>query len=637
MPFSLTTFFLVELFIPILIFFFLRIYLIALDFSSYGLTIIMLLKVLFLGFINDLLALSYILPVIILIQVLTPHQEKTRKILPKILQTILFIQIFFWLFEAISEIIFWKEFYSRFNFIAVDYLIYTKEVVGNIKESFNMPLIFFSCALIAVIIFLGLRRLLFGFKPKREIKRFHWLLLLLLPIFLFVLPTSPFSQIGPAQANELAKNGIYELFSAYWHNQIDYNLFYKTIPDEKMLSIMKQELRENGEKLHFTEDRRIIKSPSNPSKSIKKNVILIAVESLGANFLGSHGNKLGITPRLDKLAEESLFFKNIYATGTRTVRGLEALTLSLPPTPGSSIVRRHRNQNLMSLGYIFKKNGYENKFIYGGHGVFDGMNNFFENNGYQIVDRTSFESAEISFSNNWGVCDQDLFSKTIKEADISYKNKKLFHSFVLTTSNHRPFTYPDGFIDIPSFTGREGAVKYTDYAIGEFLEKAKSHPWFKDTIFVIVADHSAEGRGRTEIPVDSYHIPLFIYSPDFLKPAKIETVASQIDVVPTILALLNFSNETQFFGKNILAMTREEERFFSGTYQKVGYYRSGEFVSLGLKGSVTVNAFNPVTRQVGDIIPNPTQIDTAIAFYQYANFLYNHDLYKPIDSKTHDK
>jgi phosphoglycerol transferase MdoB-like AlkP superfamily enzyme len=637
MPFSLTNFLLVELLITLFIFLILRIFLVAQDFSSYGLTFIMLFKVMFLGFINDLLALTYILPVVVIIQVLTPHKDKERTLLPKILQTILFIQIFFWLFEGISEIIFWKEFYSRFNFIAVDYLIYTKEVVGNIKESFNMPLIFGACAAIATIIFLGLRQILMRFKPKREIKRFQWLALLLLPIFLFVVPSSPFSQIGPAQANELAKNGIYELFSAYWHNQIDYNLFYKTIPEDKMFALMQEELKENGEKLVFTKDKKLIKSPLTPAKLLKKNVIVVAVESLGANFLGVHGNTLGITPKLDKLADESLFFKNIYATGTRTVRGLEALTLSLPPTPGSSIVRRHRNENLMSLGYVFKKNGYDNKFIYGGHGMFDGMNYFFENNGYHIVDRPTFEAEEVTFSNNWGVCDQDLFSKTLKEADISYKKKKLFHSFVLTTSNHRPFTYPDGFIDIPSFTGREGAVKYTDYAIGEFLEKAKSHPWFKDTIFVIIADHSAEGRGRTEIPVNTYHIPLFIYSPGFLKPAKIETVASQIDLVPTILSLLNIPDEIQFFGKNILAMTKEQERFFSGTYQKVGYYRRGEFVTLGLKGSVTVNSYDPISRQVGDVIQNPSQVDTAIAYYQYANFLYNHDLYKGLDNNSNVK
>ncbi|MFZ4714264.1 MAG: LTA synthase family protein [Bacteriovoracaceae bacterium] len=628
MPFSLSTFFLIELLVPLLIFFILRIYLIIQDYPTVILTIGLLIKVMCFGLINDLLTLSYFLPIVVFIQVMLPHKEKERKILPKALQTLLFIQIFFWLFIACTEIFFWKEFYSRFNFIAIDYLVYTKEVVGNIKESFNLPLILVSCALIAFIILFALRFILFRYRPKKEIKRFMWPVVLILPILFFVTPSSPISQLGLSHANEMAKNGMYELFSAFRHNQIDYNLFYKTISHDKMFSIMQTELKQADENIVFTSDKKMIRTPINPGKLLKKNVVIIVVESLSAYFIGALGNTKGISPKLDKLAEESLFFRNIYATGTRTVRGLEALTLSLPPTPGASIVRRHRNEKLMSMGSIFLKHGYDNKFIYGGHGLFDNMNYYFENNGYQIVDHTFFAKEEITFANTWGVCDQDLYNKTLKEADSSFRANKPFNFFLLTTSNHRPFTYPDGVIDIPSHTGREGAVKYTDFAIGEFIEKAKSHPWFKDTLFVVIADHSAEGRGVIDIPVNTYHIPLFIYAPEFLKPKKIDTVASQIDLVPTILSLLKMPDEHQFFGKNILTTKPEEERFFSGTYQKVGYYHQGEFVSLGPKASVSVNAYDPVRRHIGGILGKSTQVDTAIAYYQYANFLYMNDLYK---------
>ena len=116
---------------------------------------------------------------------------------------------------------------------------------------------------------------------------------------------------------------------------------------------------------------------------------------------------------------------------------------------------------------------------------------FFSNNGFDIVDRAKFNGEEDTFHTVWGVCDEDLLNKTIKEADSSYRAHKPFMSFVMTTSNHRPYDYPNGRIDIPSHTGREGAVKYTDFAIGDFLKKAKEKPWFKNTIFVIVAYHAS--------------------------------------------------------------------------------------------------------------------------------------------------
>jgi phosphoglycerol transferase MdoB-like AlkP superfamily enzyme len=195
------------------------------------------------------------------------------------------------------------------------------------------------------------------------------------------------------------------------------------------------------------------------------------MESMGAKFLEQNeimGQSL--TPNLDKLAKESLYFSNTYATGTRTVRGIEALNLSIPPLPGMSIVRRDDNEQLHSLGNIFKEKGYDNKWIYGGYGYFDNMNHFFKHNGFKVLDRTTWNKDELTFTNAWGACDEDLFNKILKEADKSYAEDKAFLTFALTISNHRPYTYPANKIELESgMHGRSGGVKYADYSIGKFL------------------------------------------------------------------------------------------------------------------------------------------------------------------------
>lgn len=588
------------------------------------------LSVLLNGFISDLFVFVYFIPFYFLVILLIP--KKNKSLFKKCLLAAIFIHLFVLAWISISEFIFWGEFASRFNFVAVDYLIYTKEVVGNIKESFSMSLFLALSTVLALIgVFLSSKLLdLFIFKEKDQTVSFPKKLyfVFILPVLFYFIPSVPQMRQSNNISEELSKNGVYEFFSAYRHNHIDYELFYKKLPFEQVLSLMKNNLSEDGyELLASSQGNQWIKMPVNQNKKDSYNVVFVVVESLGANFLSAFGNTLNITPYLDSLKEKSLFFTNIYATGTRTVRGIEALTLGLPPTPGASIVRRPHNENLHSFGGILKKLDYDVKFIYGGFGLFDNMNYYFENNSYQIVDRSYFSSDEITFSNVWGVCDEDLFNMAIKEAQTSYSKGKKFHQFILTTSNHRPFTYPEGKIDIPSKTSREGAVKYTDYSIGKFLENSKDKPWFKDTIFVVVADHSAEGRGKIDIPVSTYHIPFIIYAPHIVKPSLITKVASQIDVIPTIMSLMGERIPNLFFGSNILSDKFTNERFFVGTYQSVGYYKNNHFVELSLKRKVSNYSYDPISKELKEADTNAELENEAISYYQYANYLYKNKMY----------
>ncbi len=301
---------------------------------------------------------------------------------------------------------------------------------------------------------------------------------------------------------------------------------------------------------------------------------------MGASFLKTHGNEEGLTPNLDHLASEGLHFTRVYATGTRTVRGLEALSLSVPPTPGHAIVARPANSGLYSLGHVLRGQGYETLYLYGGYSTFDNMKSFFGGNGYTVVDRTAIPADRIHHETVWGVADENLFDMALDQLDAQHAAGSTFFAHVMTTSNHRPYTYPEGRIDIPSKSGRAGGVKYTDYAVGRFMQAARLKPWFANTLFVFVADHTHNARGKQELPPAAYHIPLIIYAPAHVKPDRVSTVASQIDVAPTVLGLLGVSYTSRFFGQDILVEGQRNPRAFLANYQTVGMYRDGWVVEL---------------------------------------------------------
>lgn len=434
---------------------------------------------------------------------------------------------------------------------------------------------------------------------------------------------------------EIMENGIYQLFSAYRNNQIDYEQLYVTRDNKEVMDGLRQMIskHEPGSKFLNEEDISRFISASGPEK--KYNIILISMESLSAEYMQAFGNKDDITPNLDKLAKKGLFFTGLKATGTRTVRGLEALSLSIPPTPGNSIVRRTNNENLFNISSPLKARGYEAKFIYGGYGYFDNMNYFFGNNGFEIVDRANFAKEEISFANAWGVADEDLFDKTIKEADESFAQGKNFLNFVMTTSNHRPFTYPDGKIDIDSKTGRNGAVKYADYAVGKLIEKASKKKWFNNTIFVFVADHCAGSAGNSDVPLWRYQIPAIFYAPKIIKPQIIADNVSQIDVAPTLLGLLDLSYKSKFFGTDILHNKKTlDKHAFVSTYTDIGYFKNDMLYLLKPKKvakvfTVKLNNFGwNGSKEELTVDYKKEELEEAIGYYQAASYLFKNDQLK---------
>ena len=572
---------------------------------------------------------------------------------------------FLFTFWKISEILFWEEFGVRFNFIAVDYLVYTTEVVKNIKESYNLPLIIAVVLAVATGLFLLWRRL--GFVRRWDegaatdiTPRWRNLAVLLAPLLAILLVayfvgrrdlraastahtsvgerlTAGLRHMGDPQPGwdnsydtELAKNGEYAFLAAFWANQLEWKRFYPSRPDA--VAQLRTTLVAQGGEPTTTDLNDITRRirPAGRPDARRLNVIQITVESLSAEFLGCYGSPeygaKNLTPNLDRISRESLWFSRCYAGGTRTVRGMEALTLSIPPIPGQSVLRRKGCEDLTTLGSVLRTQGYDTAFIYGGDGFFDNMNYFFGANGYRVVDLPRQEAAgkKATFGNAWGACDEDAFGWSLEEADKAHAAGKPFHHFVMTTSNHRPYTWPAGKID-PKLIDREGGVAYTDFAIGAFLKAAQAKPWFKDTVFVIVADHCASVAGKRELEIRKYEIPLFIWSPGNIAPRKFDTMMSQIDAAPTVLGLLGANYLSRFVGNDALSPSFRPRAFISN-YQKVAVLRPDGLLTVlkpvrqavQYQADLATGALTPLAA------PDTAAVDEAIIHYQGTDDLFNH-------------
>jgi phosphoglycerol transferase MdoB-like AlkP superfamily enzyme len=533
--------------------------------------------------------------------------------------------------NAVSEFFFWNEFGVRYNFIAVDYLVYTNTVIGNIMESYPVVPLFLGVGIITVSITYWIVKQtksyldkLPDFKEKLKSTGIYAFAVL---ISLFGIPyLAQKANSDNVFANELQANGIYKFAVAFESSELDFDTYYKTLPEDKAFTIL------NG-KISGTKGQSTIRKITSDSTALTKNVVLITVESLSGDFMTEYGNDKHITPFLDSLADKSLQFTNLYAVGNRTVRGLEAVTLCLPPSAAESVVKRKDNKNKFSTGAVFKNKGYAVKYFYGGDAFFDNMEDFFGGNGYDIIDKKAFKPEEITFQNIWGVCDEDMYRKAIQEMNTEATQNRPFFNHIMTVSNHRPFTYPEGKIDISGKSkSRSGGVKYTDYALKQFFAMSKKQSWFNNTVFVIVADHCASSSGKTELPLEKYRIPAMVYAPGFITPKQVPTLMSQIDLMPTVMGMLHFSYESKFYGQDVFSPDYKP-RAFVATYQdlglikdnvltlispvkKVKQYQLIQEKKIGLKPEFEIHYKEQPMAKL-----NPDLVNETIAYYQTAAHL----------------
>ncbi len=539
---------------------------------------------------------------------------------------VIFSIIFGFLYSQPVEFFFFEEFDSRFNLIAVDYLMYPHEVLINLWESY--PIVwfllgnFFFSTVIYYFIWPKVAASSFSATNLNLRLRFAALhtafavLLILLPGF----PEFSANRV----ANEIASNGINSFFIALQTEELNYDLYYSTMDQTKASKLLRNHLEnEEGQFISEAAEELNRHHKFNGTGLGKLNVVVITEESLGAGYVGAYGDKRGFTPNFDRLSTTGMLFKNTYATGTRTVRGLEAISASFPPIPSESIVKRPGNENIANWGQIMRSNGYHSSFIYGGFGLFDNMNYYFGNNGFALSDRTDIQ--DQTFSNIWGVCDEDLFRHSLKYFDTVSQSGKPFFSIIMTTSNHKPFTFPENIPGVPpKGGGRDAGVRYADYAIGKFFELAPQHSWYDNTVFVIIADHDSRVYGRALVPIERYRIPLLILSPKHIKAAQINKTTSQLDLAPTILGLLGIDYTAPFFGSNVLDDNVAAERpvLVSHNHDVAIFYKN-QLGVLGLQKTQRLFAYNPKNNEQREIKPTKRLLNLATAYYQRAFTAFN--------------
>jgi len=337
---------------------------------------------------------------------------------------------------------------------------------------------------------------------------------------------------------------------------------------------------------------------------------------------------------MDKLAEEEgLLFTNLYASGNRTVRSMEGVLSSFPPLPGESIVKREFSDNVETIARVLKRDGYATLFAYGGRGMFDGMGSFAVRNGYdRFVEQKQFEHP--TFTTVWGVCDEDLFARSIEELRTLSQQGQPFFATVLSVSNNKPFTYPKGKIaEDPDQRRRENAVKYSDFALGQFFRAARKESFWTNTIFAVVADHGARVYGEQSIPIHSYEIPLLIVGPALKRgPSRMGQLGCSLDVAPTLLGLIGRSYQSTFFGQDLLKIQPEQGRALLNHNRDIGLLAADRMVVLGLLSAVEFYGGNPKSGEMKPL-SKPAESERelekdAIAFYQVADDLYIHERYR---------
>ena len=572
------------------------------------------------GFVNDLATLCFILLIPGTFILAVPGRFLKSKPGRGTCLGLLFFCNTAIIFGAFAEYFFWDEFHSRFNFIAVDYLLYTREVVQNIVESYPLPRLLSGVCLLGLASTAAAWMFIHGGSGKKSagaISATPWSARLKALAAMYAMAGGVFLLFAPVGAtperawSEYAKNGLYELFSAFRHNRLDYRAFYATMDTESAFSLMRSDIADASPIFTPEEGDSLIRMVAPAEKELRPNVIVVIMESMGNKWLGEYA------PNLRALSGKGLSFTNMLSTGTRTVRGIEAVMLSLPPTPGNSIVRRPDNAGLFNLGTVFRDKGYDLSFIYGGIGYFDNMNAFFSGNGYRVVDKLDFTGKNKTFATAWGQCDEDLYAESLLQADAAFGRGRPFQQVLLTTSNHRPFTYPEGKVGLPPGSGRRGAVQYADYAIGTFLAEAAAKPWFDNTIFVFVGDHPSAIAGKTEVPADAYGIVCVFYGPKFFPPETVDTLCSQIDVAPTLFSRLGWEYRSQFFGTDARSLAKDDGRAWISTYQLLGYRTNDLLVVLGPNGKVETDQLSGNPSGTPEAV-----VEKAVASYQCAYDLY---------------
>ncbi|MEP7012382.1 MAG: LTA synthase family protein [Acidobacteriota bacterium] len=583
------------------------------------------------GALLDLLAALWVALPLMIYLTLLPERWFARAWQRILLRVGLFLAIFGALFVAVVELFFFLEFNGRFNFVAVDYLMFPTEVADNIWQSYPTGKIVAVLLVVTVGLLAALRRPIARawddpVRLRQRLPGFGVYLAVVLALT-FLLPSGLAEVSADRAVNQIAANGYLCFAAALAGSNASYEGLYATRPDAQVFPRLRRLLTEPATVPGTFAPKSTLRAVRGQAQPRPWNVVVVLEESLGSEFIGAlHPRPVSLTPSFDALTAEGTLLTHAYSTGNRTIRAIEATTSSLPPLPGISVVRRPASKNLFTLPGLLRERGYGTLWVYGGRALFDGMGGYLSNNG---VDRI-FEQKDYpdgTFTTAWGAADESIFDQALVQMDGFEAAGKPFYTLVLSVSNHRPYTFPDGPIrPDPKLKRRENVVRYADWALGRFIEQAKSHAFFDHTLFVLMGDHGARVYGAEAIPLPSYEVPILFLAPG-LVPAggRIDTLASSLDLPPTILGLLGMSYESRFFGHDVFHIPPEQGRALMTHNNEIALMRGGRIAVLGLQGRASLFSVGADDQFVA--IPRPDQaghelIEDAIAYYDGADQLY---------------
>lgn len=542
------------------------------------------------------------------------------------------------LFVAMAEVLFFAEFDGRFNFVAVDYLIYPTEVVNNIWESYPTAWILVGIAAFTAIIVYTFRRQVRAamttpapFRGRVNIALAYLTVLAALS----AIGTPRLSRISEDRAlNELAGNGYYSFWQAFLGQGTSYDALYATRDSALTVPRLRGLLTDAQSPATTFAGGTSLRHVSGTRPERRLNVVVVLEESLGSQYIGALHPDTGrsLTPHFDSIAAEGTLLSHAYSTGNRTIRALEATTSSLPPLPGISVVRRPESVDLFTLPALLRSRGYATEFIYGGRALFDGMGSYMRNNGMErVIEQKDYPNGE--FTTAWGVADEAIFDKALAQMDSLHATGRPFYTLVLSVSNHRPYTYPAGHIGAdPNERKRVNVVQYADWALGRFVRQARTHAFFDSTVFVLMGDHGPRVYGAAEIPLPSYSVPVVFYAPGIVPGGvRVTELASSMDVPPTILGLLGGSYESKFFGRDVLSPQPRTGLAVMTHNNEIALMRGRRLAVLGLRGAATVYDVDSTGAMVKVPAPDSSAralIEDAIAYYQTADELYRRGEYR---------
>jgi len=485
-------------------------------------------------------------------------------------------------FCGVVEWFFFEEFNSRFNNIAIDYIRSPKEVLGNIQESYHVAAFLFAALVCGALLAAGALRLTRGtvLLPLTWRQRVNGALLALTATLAAAvgLEAIPSDVSHDRVVSEIAQNGIDRLIHAARTGQLDYDVYYRTMPPELAK-------RRAAKVLDAPWLRGQPAKPAESPTSRPWDVVVILEESFGSEFIGVLGHADRRTsPGFDRWSREGLLLTNLTATGNRTVRGLEGTLCSLVPLPASAVLKRMKTDTVATLADVFQSEGYKTTFVYGGWGRFDDMKPFLPTNGFdEFIERDSFP--DDAFRTIWGVADEFVFGKALERQKAAHDAGQRLFMTILTVSNHRPFATPERNTAFPAtLKSRESAVAYADWALADYLDKAKAAGLLDHTLVLIEGDHGARVYGAEEIPTPSYRIPgLFLVPDPAWKGRRIDRLASQIDLGPTLLALTGRARPAPFLGQDVSSLPADGGRAFVQHNRDVGLLTDHALVTLGLQ------------------------------------------------------